>query len=230
MAIYAIGDLHLGFAVNKPMSIFGEQWNQHEDKIKASWLDTVTEDDLVLIPGDISWGMNMDEALKDLKWIDELPGKKVFIRGNHDYWWKSISKLNQLSDSMVFIQNGCFAWNEFTICGSRGWLCPNPHAFTEQDEKIYNHELRRLEMSLEAAKSQGASRIIAMIHYPPTNEAIDPSGFTQLMTDYKVEKVIYGHLHGQQSFEISLKGPFHGTNYQLVSADYLDFKIARIKD
>lgn len=228
MAIYAIGDLHLGFNVNKPMDIFGDAWANHEQKIKGNWLGTVKEQDLVLIPGDISWAMTLEEALEDLKWIDTLPGYKVLLRGNHDYWWKSITKLNKMYDRMFFLQNNYYAIDHIAVCGTRGWTCPNQCMFTDQDEKIYKRELQRLELSLNQAVKGGYKNIIVMLHYPPTNDAKQISGFTELMEAYRVDDVIYGHLHGQQSFDSSLKGEYGKTHYQLVSADYLDFQLYKV--
>ncbi|WP_105618074.1 metallophosphoesterase [Vallitalea okinawensis] len=228
MAIYAIGDLHLGFNVNKPMGIFGDAWTNHELKIKEHWQETIKEQDLVLIPGDISWAMTLEEAMEDLGWIDALPGYKVLVRGNHDYWWKSITKLNSMFDKMFFLQNNFYTIDNIAICGTRGWTCPNQRMFTDQDEKIYKRELQRLELSLNHAVKGGFTYIIAMLHYPPTNDEKQISGFTELMGAYGVDKVVYGHLHGQLSFDSSLIGKHGKTHYHLVSADYLDFQLYKV--
>lgn len=228
MAIYAIGDLHLSGHSDKPMDIFGDHWIGHENKIKASWLKKVSENDAVLIPGDISWAMTLEKAMVDLEWIASLPGTKYLIRGNHDYWWKSITKLNLLFDSMNFIQNNSFIYMEYVICGARGWLCPNDYKFTDHDRKIYLREAHRLEMSLKSAKQQGDKEIIAMMHYPPTNEKLEPSLFTEIFEKYNVGHVIYGHLHDETSHNCGLQGTYNGVNYRLTSCDYLDFELERI--
>ena len=155
MALYAIGDLHFSRAVDKPMSIFGENWNNHEQKILQSWNDLVTNEDTVIIAGDTSWGIKIDEAIFDLKIISDLPGKKILIKGNHDYWWTSIGKLNKLFDNMNFIQNSYFIYGQYAICGTRGWLCPNDVKFDVDDEKIYKREVNRLKLSLNSAKKDG---------------------------------------------------------------------------
>lgn len=228
MAIYAIGDLHLSGHSDKPMDIFGDHWIGHENKIKASWLKKVSENDAVLIPGDISWAMTLEKAMVDLEWIASLPGTKYLIRGNHDYWWKSITKLNLLFDSMNFIQNNSFIYMEYVICGARGWICPNDYKFTDHDKKIYLREANRLEMSLKSAKRQGDKEIIAMMHYPPTNEKLEPSLFTEIFEKYNVGHVIYGHLHDETSHNCGLQGTYNGVNYRLTSCDYLNFELERI--
>ncbi len=228
MAIYAIGDLHLSGHSDKPMDIFGDHWIGHENKIKASWLEKVKENDAVLIPGDISWAMTLEKAMIDLGWIACLPGTKYLIRGNHDYWWKSITKLNLLFDSMNFIQHNSFIYMKYAICGTRGWLCPNDYNFTNHDKKIYLREANRLEMSLKSAKRQGDKEIIAMLHYPPTNEKLEPSLFTEIFEKYNVGHVIYGHLHDETSHNCGLQGTYNGVNYRLVSCDYLNFGLERI--
>ncbi|NLK21695.1 MAG: serine/threonine protein phosphatase [Epulopiscium sp.] len=227
MAMYAIGDLHLSGSVDKPMDKFGENWENHSTKIKKNWSNIVKTMDTVLIPGDISWAMTLEGARIDLEWIHDLPGKKVFIKGNHDYWWHSITKLNTLYEDMFFIQNNFVEVEGFIVCGSRGWTCPNDTSFTTHDKKIYEREVKRLRLSLEGA-TKSNKKIITMMHYPPTNENLEPSDFTQLFEEYKVEKVIYGHLHGQSSFDTGLKGRKNGVEYILVSSDYIDFRPVKI--
>lgn len=228
MAIYAIGDLHLSGHSSKPMDIFGDNWTEHEKKIKNSWLENVTDEDAILIPGDISWAMTLEEAMVDLEWIADLPGNKYLIKGNHDYWWGSIKKLNTLFDSMNFIQNNFFTYMDYAICGTRGWNCPNHYKFTEHDEKIYLREVNRLEMSLKAAKQKGYANIIVMLHYPPTNDKLEPSLFTEVLEKYNVSNVVYGHLHGKASYGSGLQGVHNGVNYKLVSCDYANFEITKV--
>lgn len=201
MALYAISDLHLALNTDKPMDIFGEKWRNHHEKIKENWNNKITEEDTVLIAGDISWSMKSDESKDDLDWIDALPGKKIIIKGNHDYWWGSISKLNKMYENTKFIQNNFFTYKDWAICGSRGWICEGSDKFTQKDKKIFDREQIRLRLSLEEAKKAGYEKIICMVHYPPTNEKFEDSAFINIFKEFGVDKVIYGHLHG-----MALKG------------------------
>ena len=230
MSLYAIGDLHFSTAVNKPMNIFGDNWENHEKKIIDSWNSKVNKNDTVLIVGDTSWGINMDEATFDLDIIHNLPGKKIYVKGNHDYWWTTVAKLNKLYEDMSFLQNNFYSYNEYAICGTRGWICPNDVKFTQDDEKIYKREAHRLKLSLDAAKKAGFEKIIVITHYPPTNDKLEPSLFTDIYEEYKVEKVIYGHLHGKEAFKMGLEGIREGVEYKLVSCDYVDFNLVKIMD
>ncbi|CEO13984.1 metallophosphoesterase [Paraclostridium sordellii] len=230
MSLYAIGDLHFSTAVNKPMNIFGDNWENHEKKIIDSWNSKVNKNDTVLIVGDTSWGINMDEATFDLDIIHNLPGKKIYVKGNHDYWWTTVAKLNKLYEDMSFLQNNFYSYNEYAICGTRGWICPNDVKFTEDDAKIYKREAHRLKLSLDAAKKAGFKKVIVITHYPPTNDKLEPSLFTDIYEEYKVEKVIYGHLHGKESFKMGLEGIREGVEYKLVSCDYVDFNLVKIMD
>ncbi len=224
MKIYALGDLHLYGSQDKPMDIFGPHWLNHQLNIEQNWRAVITEDDLVLIAGDISWAMTLDEVLPDLTWIHNLPGKKVLVRGNHDYWWKKISLLNSLHENMFFLQNTAYQSQNCWIVGSRGWLCPGSNNFQTDDLKIYQREILRLTFSLQAVPKDQTHPIIAVLHYPPCNELQEDSGFTKLFEEYNVEHVVYGHLHDEKSFETTLQGVRNGVNYHLVSADYLKFR------
>lgn len=230
MNIYAIGDLHLSGSVNKPMDIFGDKWEDHHLKIIQNWEKTVDKEDIVLIPGDISWAMTLDEALVDLKLIQELPGQKVLTKGNHDYWWQSISQLNNLYKDMYFLQNTAYKSGDYGICGSRGWICPGQVEMGEHDTKIYYREVNRLQLSLDHAKKLGCKKIIVMLHYPPTNDRKESSLFTNLFEQYPVTQVVYGHLHGEESFNNSLRGMYRDINYTLVSADAISFSPHKIID
>lgn len=229
MALYAIGDLHLSFSNNKPMDVFGQHWLYHYKKIEENWDMVVTESDTVLIPGDISWAMTLNEAMLDLQWIDKRPGRKILIKGNHDYWWGSITKLNKLFENMHFLQNNFFPYGEYAICGTKGWSAPNDGSITEQDEKIYLREANRLRQSIESANKAGYKDFIIMLHYPPTNEKFETSLFTQIIEEFGVEKVIYGHLHGGGSYACGLQGIYNGVEYSLASCDYLNFNLLRVK-
>lgn len=227
MGLYAISDLHLALSGDKPMDIFGEQWVNHDEKIKKSWNEKIKDEDTVLIAGDISWSMKMQEGLKEIEWIHNLPGRKIMVKGNHDYWWNSISKLNNLYEDMKFIQNNFFSYEEYAICGTRGWICPGGENFSEHDQKIYDRELIRLRLSIENASKAGFRKYIIMLHYPPTNDKYEESGFIKIFKEYGVEKVIYGHIHGASLSRV-FEGSRDGIEYIVTSADYLKFNPIKI--
>jgi len=230
MNIYAISDLHLSATADKPMDVFGGNWEGHFEKIKTDWLQTVTPDDVVLISGDISWAMKLSDALVDLRSLAELPGKKVFIRGNHDYWWNGITKLRDQApdDTFVFLQTDAVRIGEFVIVGSRGWTCPGSSDYTEQDQKLYLREGERFRLAfLEAEKLvKDGDKKIAMIHYPPFNLKGEDTLFTQLFEKNGVEKVVFGHIHGAAYFP--LKTQRNGVEYILASCDKTAFKLIKI--
>lgn len=228
MALFAIGDLHFGTNVDKPMDIFGENWKGHMEKIVDNWKSKVKDEDVVIIAGDTSWAMNLNDAKFDLDIIDGLPGKKVFIKGNHDFWWSSAGKLNKLYEDMNFLQNDYYVYGDIAICGVRGWICPNDFKFDEHDKKVYERELIRTRLSIEKAVKAGYERIIFVSHYPPTNDKFDESGFTQIYEEFGVEKLIYGHLHGEDCYKYGLKGQRNGVEYMLVSCDYTEFDLIKI--
>lgn len=227
MALYAISDLHLAFTTDKPMDIFGAKWLKHDEKIKENWIKKITDEDTVLIAGDISWSMRSDESKVDLDWIDALPGKKIISKGNHDYWWGGISKLNRMYENTKFLQNNFYTYEDYAICGSRGWILEGSDRFTEKDKKIFDRELIRLKLSLDKAKEAGYENIVVMIHYPPMNEKRENSAFTNLFKEYGVKKVIYGHLHGPSLANV-LNGEHEGIEYLMTSCDFLDFDPKRI--
>lgn len=229
MGLYAISDLHLAFNADKPMDIFGQHWLRHDEKIKENWLNKIKDDDTVLIAGDISWSMRADESKEDLDWINSLPGAKYIVKGNHDYWWSGIKKLNSMYDSMKFIQNNFFTYKDYAICGSRGWICPGSDKFQEKDEKIYAREQIRLRLSLDEAKKAGYKKFICMIHYPPTNEKFENSAFTEIFNEYKVEKVVYGHLHSTALGRV-INGNWNGVEYIMSSCDFINFDPVKILD
>lgn len=240
MSVFVIGDLHLSFGetVEKPMDIYGERWRDHPQRVMENWERVVGENDTVIIPGDISWGLRLTDALPDLQWISRLPGQKVLLKGNHDLWWSSLSKLSQLSESLHFIQNQCYDGGSFVVCGSRGWICPGENGFTAQDRKIYDRELLRLRLSLDAGKkvrekAEKEGRELALIgalHFPPTNEIMGISGFMELFSEYGAKKVVYGHLHGQEAFQNGIQGVFGDVEYILASCDKLGCMPLKILD
>lgn len=222
MNIFAISDPHLSIANPKPMDIFGCNWENHFETMSRHWKATVSKEDIVLIAGDISWAMKLEDALVDLQALGSLPGRKVILRGNHDYWWNSITRIRAaLPVGMYALQNDSLMIEDVCICGSRGWLCPGSAAFCAQDEKIYDREVVRMGLSLVSMKSTGKLRI-AMTHYPPFNERQEPSGFTQLFEQYGVDIALYGHLHSKSCWG-AFEGERNGVIYKLTSCDFLDF-------
>ncbi|WAH34996.1 metallophosphoesterase [Alicyclobacillus dauci] len=228
MALYAIGDLHLSTAVDKPMDVFGEAWSNHASRLADEWSKNVHEDDVVLIPGDISWGMTLEEAKPDLEWIAALPGKKIMIRGNHDYWWNGIGKVrNILPDGMYALQNDSLPLSDCVITGTRGWVLPSHPNFNEEDERILKREAHRLRLSLENAAQHGLP-IICMIHYPPIGPGEDTTIFTNILEEFPVKLCIYGHLHGF-AHRFARNDVHNGITYQLVSGDFLAFRPFRLE-
>lgn len=225
--IYAIGDLHLDYSKEKPMDIFGDNWIDHDENIFESWKQQVKDNDLVLIPGDTSWALRTPEAYEDLKRIDELPGTKILIKGNHDYWWQSLNKLNLFGfKSLFFLQNNSYFFNDTAIVGTRGWMAKDSDSFSQDDEKIYQRELQRLRASLLDAKEK-ASKIIVMLHYPPFNMDLTTNEFVDIMKEFNVDICIYGHLHSE-GHKYAVEGIVEGIEFHCVSSDYIDFKIKKI--
>lgn len=221
MKVFAIGDLHLSGAVDKPMDIFGPAWENHAQRIAENWRSLVGNDDLVLLPGDFSWAMHLKDAFIDMAFVAELPGTKVMIRGNHDYWWNSVTQVRAaLPKGMHVLQNDCFSFGGLHIAGTRGWTCPGSVNFLPEDQKIYDREVMRLGMSLSGLPKDGLR--IAMLHYPPFNENRAPSGFSQAFERANISFAIYGHLHGR-SCRSGFEGIRNGVNYMLVSADHIGF-------
>ena len=239
MTIWAIADLHLSFGVsNKSMSVFGSQWEGYTEKVAQAWHKMVAPTDLVLIPGDISWAMTTGEAQPDLAWIGKLPGTKVFIKGNHDYWWSSLAKIQTiLPPSCHLIQNNSFSWQGTSIAGTRLWDIPGlsfhsaidfkesktVKKLTEQSKpeeqvKIFERELARLEASLKTIPSQTKHRI-AMTHYPPIGPALEETPVSKLLEKYGVEICVFGHLHNVKP-DLPLFGTLNGIQYILVACDY----------
>jgi len=224
LAIYGISDLHLSLGTNKPMDIFGMQWLDHHEKIRANWLDIVTDEDIILIPGDISWALTIEEFMPDLEFINSLPGKKILLRGNHDYWWTSLNKVRSI------LPNNCYALqndsiilgNDIVLAGSRGWTCPNDREYTQHDQKIYERELIRLELSLADAAKHSCNELWVMMHYMPTNDKHEHNELISLMTRYQVSKVLYGHLHSY-GHDIKIEGTHWDIEFHLISCDYINF-------
>ncbi len=228
MAVWAISDLHLP-AHQKPMDIFGPHWKDHFERISADWIDRVRPEDVVLLPGDLSWAMRLEEAREDLGRIGALPGTKILLRGNHDYWWSSIGRVRRmLPEGSYAIQNDSLCLNGLLFAGSRGWQIPGEPEGDSDDARIYRRERQRLEMSLRSARARSATApLIAMMHYPPRTEASE--GFSDLLKCYGAEDVVYGHLHGA-GLAGAIRGEVDGLRYHQVSCDGLDFRLALIRE
>ena len=226
MKIFAISDLHLSEACNKPMDIFGGNWENYQQKIQENWKSLISENDLVLIAGDISWAMKLEEAKPDLVWIDKLPGKKIIIKGNHEYWWKSISSVREiLPESIMAIQNDSIKIGNYIICGTRGWVVPEKNKeLSNEDLKIYKREVERLKLTLRTAQTQkkDGDKIIAMMHFPPKNSDGEDSEFTKLFEEFGVDIVVFGHLHGYTNCE--LLSEKNNIKYYFTSCDHINNK------
>ncbi len=230
MSIFAIADLHLSLGIGKPMDIFGDNWINHEEKIKKNWLEKVKEDDLVLIPGDFSWAMYLEESLEDFKFINNLPGKKLLLKGNHDYWWNTLTKIRKFLDennikNIDFLHNNSYLFEDKIIAGTRGWSEQE-----EQAEKIIKRENYRLKLSLQdGVQKYGKDKeIIVCMHYPPFNSYNDTElDFIKTMKAFNVTQCVYGHIHGESHKEAK-QGLIDNIKIQMVSSDYLNFDLAKI--
>ena len=234
MSIFVIADLHLSFKNPKQMDIFGDNWENHAEKIKKDWITKVTEKDLVVLPGDFSWETYLEDTILDFEYINNLPGKKLMLKGNHDYWWTTITSMKKFLQennftNIDFLYNNSFEFEEKILCGTRGWNITDE----ENNEKLINRELGRLELSLKDGikKYNEGKEIIVFMHYPPITNNMIYSGaenkFINLMKKYNIKKCYYGHLHGQ-SIKDAVEGEIQGINFKLVSADSLDFKLIKL--
>ena len=222
MSLYVIGDLHLSLTTEKPMDIFGEKWQNHLEKIKKNW--PLTDGDTVVLAGDLSWGMNTSQSDADFAFVDALPGEKILLKGNHDYWWETQNKLKTVTaqyPSLHFLFNNTYETEECFLCGTRGWI---PENTQEQDAKILRREAGRLRLSLEAWKKTGSPKPAAVfLHYPPIFSGQRCEELWQVMKDYGVSSCYYGHLHGAYAHKSAVEGTVDGITLKLISADKLDF-------
>lgn len=235
MSIYTIGDLHLSFYEDKPMSIFGENWKEHEEKIKKDWIEKVKEKDLVVMPGDFSWSTYLKDTYEDFCYLNSLPGKKLLLKGNHDYWWATLTSMRKFLEennfkNIDFIYNTAYEFEDYIITGTRGWG-QNEEG---EDKKLLKREVSRLELSLEEATKLNKNKekeILVFLHYPPiTSSNIinnEISDFIKLMKKYDIKRCYYGHLHST-SIKDAVEGQHYGIEFKLVSADGLDFKLLKI--
>ncbi len=228
MSIYAISDLHLARSVDKPMDVFGARWSNYMERLEEEWRQTVSDGDHVLVPGDISWATYLDQAYEDFRLIDSLPGRKIISKGNHDYWWTTLSKLEQFIrkkgfGTISFMHNNSFRLENSVVCGTRGWKTPGDDDFSAEDRKIYLRELQRLELSLAKAERRAGETLIAAIHFPIFNSKGVFSEFLDIMLKYGVDLCIYGHLHGE-ACRNAVEGDVRGMELRFVSADHLGFR------
>ena len=219
MSTYVISDLHLSFGVNKPMDVFGEKWNDYENRIKKDWISKVTENDYVIIAGDVSWATYLEEALEDFKWIDSLPGKKIILKGNHDYWWETVTKMNRfLYDhdifSIEFLYNNCIETDDYLICGTRYWADEDGM----DNEKIFNREIERAKLSLDCS-CDGYKPIVMCTHYPPDER------LQEALKGYNIKMWVYAHIHSNYEEHLANTG---NTPSFLTSCDFLDFKLIKL--
>lgn len=228
MSLYAIGDLHLSFGVKKPMDIFGG-WENHTEILKKNWLLNITDNDTVVLVGDISWGMNFTESLPDFRFIHSLPGRKIIIKGNHDYWWTSMSKMNRFLaengfDDISILHNNSYSYGEWGICGTRGWI----QMAHEQpaDAKVLAREVQRLETSVKSALSENLKPLV-FIHYPPVYASSCNYEMIEVMRKYGIDKCYYGHVHGY-AHKNAVTGERDGINFNMISGDYIQFDPKKI--
>jgi uncharacterized protein len=230
MRIFAIGDMHLEGGTGKTMDVFGDHWRNHDEKIFTAWDSIGRDEDLLLVVGDSSWAMRLEEAKSDLDRIGAMKGTKILLKGNHDYWWESAKKLTQaLHPSIKIVQGNSIIINRVAIAGTRGWVCPNDTYFEPHDQKIYEREVGRLKAAIESLQKQRSEFdfLIVALHYPPTNQAHDLSGFRTLIDEYAADVCVYGHLHGE-AINTGVTGLHGKTIYYLVSADAVNFTPAEI--
>ena len=236
MAIYVIADLHLSFLEDKPMNIFGDNWENHAEKIKNNWIQKVKKEDTVILPGDFSWAMYLSDAKLDFEYLNSLPGNKILLKGNHDYWWTTLKKLNEFLEennfkNINFLYNNSYLVENKIIVGTRGWNILD----LESNSKMIKRENARLELSIQdGLKKYGENKeIIAFMHYPPVNKNSvlknEKNDFIKTFEKYNIHRCYYGHLHGQSHKE-AIEGKIENIEYKLISADYLNFNLVKIEN
>lgn len=228
MSLYALGDLHLSFGADKPMDVFGALWEGYVDKLREG-LSVIRPEDTTVLLGDLSWAMDIADAREDFIFISAIPGRKIILKGNHDYWWTTATKFNKFCaenafENMHVLHNNCFEYEELAICGTRGWFFEEDR-HGEHDEKVFNRELMRLETSLKAA---GDKEKLCFLHYPPVYRGYYCAQIVELMKAYGVRECIYGHLHSD-SHKLAITGEHDGIRYRLAAADYTGFRPILLK-
>ena len=223
MSLFVLGDLHLSLGEDKPMDVFAG-WNDHMERLERNWRSLVTDSDTVVVAGDISWAMKLEETLTDFKFIDSLPGKKLFLKGNHDYWWTTKRKMDAFLsenglDSIRILFNNAYRVDDFAVCGTRGWFLEND---TPEDVKVVNREAGRLRMSIEEAKKLGGE-LTVFLHYPPYFRGTECSEIMDVLIEYNVKKCYYGLIHGKKNFRLAYEGVYKGVDFRLISCDKVGF-------
>ncbi len=223
MALYAIGDLHLSLGTPKPMDVFGGAWQGYMEKLKTG-LSVVTQADTLVLLGDLSWALDLPGAVEDFAWIDRIPGRKILLKGNHDYWWSTAAKFDKFCQEhgftqMYLLNNNCYFYEDYAICGTRGWFYEEERSGAH-DQKVFRRELLRLEASLKAA---GEAQKLVFLHYPPRYRGYTCPEILELLDRYQVRRCFYGHLHGG-SHKLAMEGLWNGVDFRLVASDYLNFR------
>ena len=229
MALYTIGDLHLSLAKDKPMDVFGANWHNHAEKLRESFA-ALCDDDLTVLCGDLSWGMDLEETAPDFRFVDSLPGKKILLKGNHDYWWTTAARMRRFFrqegiESIEILHNNCFFYGDYALCGTRGWFYEEEKG-DAHDEKIMRREIMRLEASLKAA---GEREKLVFLHYPPIYQNYRCEEILNLLREHRVRLCCYGHIHGKGR-ALAYNGWYGATEFRLVSADHVDFKPVKLLD
>lgn len=232
MALYSIADLHLPLGIDKPMDIFGGAWDNYVTRLSENWQSKIKADDIVVLSGDFSWATYLEQSYKDFEFLHGLNGTKILLKGNHDYWWTTMNKLNEFTaengfTSVHFLQNNSYMYGNTAICGTRGWIYPEWDNFKEEDKKIFDREVLRLELSLKSAGE--CDEIFVFTHYPPRSKKQESNDFVEMMERYNVQKCIYGHLHSA-SHKNAVEGEIDGIEYMLTSSDYLQFDPVLVKE
>ena len=230
MKIFSISDLHLDINNTKPMNVFGHVWDNYIEKIVADWNEKVADDDIVILAGDFSWAMKLEDVVPDFNWLSTLKGTKIIIRGNHDYWWHSVSKVRAVLPEKVFaLQNDAIKIGDYIFCGNRGWLIPEGKNYTDENNKIYARELIRLDLSLKSAQAikTGDEKIVYITHYPPFNNKVEPNEFTSMIEKAGADCCIFAHLHGYINPKM-MYNEINGVKYYLTSCDALNNKLIQI--
>lgn len=228
MSLFAIADLHLSLGCDKPMDVF-PGWQNYTDRLEKNWRAVVGRDDTVVIAGDISWAMKLEEAINDFSFINSLPGKKLILKGNHDYWWSTRKKIEDFLkqnglDTIRIIHNNAVVVGEVAVCGTRGWLY---NAETDEDVKIVNREVGRLNASIDDAEKQGAKPVV-FLHYPPVYDGAECKGILDVLKERGIQKCYFGHIHGSEAARRAITGEYEGIKMVLISCDYLNFMPALV--
>lgn len=230
MSLYVIGDLHLCFSdPSKTMEIFAG-WENYQERIEKNWLETVSDEDTVILAGDISWGMSLKQAQPDFRFINQLTGQKIILKGNHDYWWLTMKKITDFLtaenfDTIKILHNNHYAYGKYGICGTRGWV--NMPGEKGQDEKVLRREVQRLETSIKSAVSAGLEPLVFM-HYPPIFATNFNYDILEVLYRYEVKECFYGHVHGRNAHGLCVKNTYDGINFHLISGDYIQFKPLKV--